>query len=222
MRNTNGPGKWDNPTPGRRWMMRELSDALLDLLSKRFDHSLSDCRILDVGCAHGAMLGWLEEQGAQATNLVGVGLLPNQIEVGRRRHPAFVFLESNAERLPFPDSSFDMVLVFTVFSSILDDSTARNVARTITRVLKRDGVVMWYDIRYPSPNRNVRAMTKTGIRRLFPGFSICLSSLTLILPLGDALGRFADATYLALSKIPFLRSHYLGLLSPPCSPMHRG
>jgi hypothetical protein len=42
---------------------------------------------------------------------------------------------------------------------------ARNVARNISRVLTREGAVIWYDMRYPNPwNPNLVTMTKRRIR----------------------------------------------------------
>lgn len=73
--------------------------------------------------------------------------MPNRIRVAHETFPAFTFLEGNAEQLDFPDGWFDLVSVFTVFSSILDVAMARSVARNIERVLTSRGVVVWYDLR---------------------------------------------------------------------------
>jgi ubiquinone/menaquinone biosynthesis C-methylase UbiE len=159
------------------------------------------------------MLQWLHEQKARPENLVGIDLLKHRIDAARRLYPSFTIFEANAEQLEFPDAWFDLVLVFTVFSSILNDATAMNIAKTISRVLKPDGAVVWYDLRYPNPrNRNVRAISKAQVRRLFPGFSADLKSLTLLPPLADQLGNGARVLYPILASIPAFRSHYLGLL----------
>jgi ubiquinone/menaquinone biosynthesis C-methylase UbiE len=197
-------------------VMRERRTRLEGILRERFDRPLADCRILDVGCGFGALLGWFHELGVPATNLVGIDLLPNRIEKARSNFPDFTFLQANAEELDFPDDSFDLVPVFTVFSSILDRQTANIVAASMCRVLKPDGAVVWYDMRYPNPwNRHVTAMTKRRIRDLFPSFSIELESVTLLPPIARLLGRTADRLYQPLTAIPMLRSHYLGLLRAP-------
>jgi SAM-dependent methyltransferase len=174
---------------------------------------LSECQILDIGCGNGSLLNWFQAEGAEPRNLVGIDLLPAQIEDARNKYPGLFFLEANAERLEFPDASFDVILAFTVFSSILDGSMARNVAQTIARILKRDGVIVWYDIRYPNPwNRNVQAMTKARIRRLFPNFMLDLTSITVLPPLTHRLGNYAKKAYPLLTMIPVFHSNYIGLL----------
>ena len=206
-------GRFHDAGPGRDWMMRERNEALDQVLKGGVHRPLSECRILDLGCGGGRLLDWFHQKGARAENLVGVDLLPKNIEIARRHYPTFTFFEANAESLPFPDTEFDIVAPFVVFSSILDHNTATNVAQTIVRLLKREGVIVWYDLRYPNPkNRNVQAMTKARIHRLFPGFSLDLQSISLLPPLADRLGRWSDIAYPRLVKLPVLRSHYLGLL----------
>ena len=128
--------------PGRQRLLRDRNDTLERILAERFQHPLSRCRVLDVGCGEGGLLGWFHERGARPENLYGVDLLPNRIRAARETFPAFTFLEGNAEQLAFPDNWFDLVLVFTVFSSILDDAMARGVAQNIKRVLASRGAVV--------------------------------------------------------------------------------
>jgi SAM-dependent methyltransferase len=205
----------DRSNPGRQEMLRERDRALTHLLEQRLDLPLSECRVLDIGCGYGGVLGLLHKNGAIADNLFGIDLLPNRVQTARETYPDFTFLEGNAERLDFPDGSFDLVLLFTVFSSILDEVTARNMANEIVRVLKRTGAIGWYDIRYPNPwNSSVRAMTKSRIHRLFPDLDLRLQPLSLMPPLAHRLGRLTGRAYPTLSSIRLLRSHYLGLLRP--------
>jgi SAM-dependent methyltransferase len=71
--------------------------------------NLEGKRVLDVGCGRGGTVSLLAEQfGAFA---VGVDLSPEAVAFCRRthRHPAVTFEVSDAEDLPFPDGSFDVV-----------------------------------------------------------------------------------------------------------------
>lgn len=207
-------GKWRNPNPGREWMRKEGNENFRRFLNEKLEPPLSQCRILDIGCGGGRLLGWFHEQGAQASNLFGVDLLSDRISMARRNYPAFNFYEANAEKLNFPDNHFDIVSAITVFSSILDAQTSANIAQTIMRVLKMNGIIAWYDLRYPSPwNANVRAMTKARIRQLFPDFSLNLIPTTLLPPIAENLGHYTDTIYPILGKVPFLRSHYIGIIS---------
>jgi ubiquinone/menaquinone biosynthesis C-methylase UbiE len=207
-------GKWNRPNPGRDYMISEGSRELHKIFNGERRHSLSEARILDIGCGNGVLLGSFSELGAQAENLFGVDVVHDRIMAARSKFPAFSFEVANAESLDFPDGFFDLISVFTVFSSVLDDSMSNNIAKTITRLLKPDGAILWYDLRYPNPkNPNVRAMTKTRIRRLFPDFSLNLKSTTLLPPIAERLGRHTALLYPLFKKVPVLRSHYMGILS---------
>ncbi len=199
--------------PGDLISIRERDAALKQLLNEQFKDKLPRSRVLDVECGRGALLDLFHQQGVPAEGLFGVDILPDRLAAARERYPGFTFIDGNAENLEFPDQWFDFVIVFTVFSSILDGEMAKNVARSIARVLAADGIVVWYDMRYPNPwNSNVKEMTKSRIRELFPSFELQLQPLSLLPPLARHLGQFTESAYPRLAAIPILRSHYLGLL----------
>ena len=209
-------GRWDVDGPGRQQMAKERSDAIEAFLDTRPGPPLCECRFLDVGCGYGNQLRWFNERGAQPENLFGVDLLPAHIDSARKRYPDFNLSLSNAEHLNFPDDSFDIIVAFTIFSSLIDSRMAENVASEMRRVLKKSGAILWYDMRYPNPrNSSVQAMTRRRINCLFPGMATQLTSISLLPPLADRLGRTAAITYPLVAGIPFLRSHYIGLLTAP-------
>ncbi|SRR6266545_1607964 len=214
-RTLSGTLKRDQSNPGNQWLKHEHRRRLEQILREQFGERLPECRVLDVGCGYGSLLGWFHELGIPAENLFGVDLLANRIEVARKAYPQFTFVQGNAESSDFSDGSFDVLSAFTVFSSILDSVMASTVAQTMMRVLKEDGAVVWYDMRYPNPwNRHLRAMTKRQIGELFPEFRTELESISLLPPIARRLGSSTHWTYPALASIPVLRSHYLGLLRP--------
>ena len=205
---------YDHTHPGHLMLVNER-DARLKQLLATLPQALARCRVLDVGCGFGSLLNLFHEQGAAANNLFGIDLLPHRIEIARQCYPLLSFKEGNGEQIDFPDRWFDIVTVFTVFSSILDHGMAENVARDIGRVLGPGGIIIWYDMRYPNPwNPNVRPMTKARIRELFPSFQLDLESLTVLPPLARRLGSGLNTIYPLLARVPILRSHYLGLLRP--------
>ena len=208
--------KSNQVSPGRQRNLRERNCTIERMLGERQGRPLSECRILDVGCGKGSLLAWFNERGVPSANLFGIDLLPHRIKSAREKFPEFSFIEGSAEQIGFPDASFDIVVAFTMFSSILDGTMAKSVAQSIIRVLKKNGAVVWHDMRYPNPvNPNVRAMTKSRIRELFPSFELELELIYLLPPIANHLGRFTDRTYQILASIPALRSHYCGLLRPP-------
>jgi ubiquinone/menaquinone biosynthesis C-methylase UbiE len=201
--------------PGRLRMIEERTERMASMLDKWLDRPLPDARILDVGCGTGDVLGWFYKRGASPKNLFGIDLVPERIEAARNRYPDFTLLEGSAEQLPFPDQCFDVVLAFTLFSSILDQVMARRIARNIRRVLSGRGIVLWHDLRYPNPwNRNIRGMTRRKIQELFTSFALELSPIYVLPPLARHLGRLTDQLYPLLGSIRLLRSHYCGVLRP--------
>jgi hypothetical protein len=84
------------------------------------------------------------------------------------------------------------------------------------RVLKPDGVVVWYDFLFDNPrNANVRGVNAGEIRRLFAGCRLDLRRITLapplarrIVPLSWSLARF-------LEHLRILNTHYLSVIRKP-------
>jgi SAM-dependent methyltransferase len=115
---------------------------------------------------------------------VGVDLLPDRIEAARNLSPTGMqFNCGTAEHLSFPDGSFNLVLAFTVFTSILDAGMKRQVAQEMLRVLRDDGLIVWFDYFVNNPwNPDVRGVGKREIATLFPGCSLSLGRTNLVPP----------------------------------------
>jgi len=205
--------RWDQSNPGNRAILAERRRFTTRLLGRAGWLPLGERRILEVGSGGGSELAWLQELGAAPNRLCGIDLLPDRVAQAQRTYPEIEFRQGNAERLEFPDSTFDLVLALTVFSSIFDESMARNVAREIARVMKPGGALFWYDVRYDSvSNPNVHAVRRSRVRALFGDLTGQLSSITLAPPLARRLGPLTGLAYPALALIPPLRSHLIGLL----------
>jgi len=72
---------------------------------------LAGRRVLDVGCGRGGGISVIKQYFA-ARSAVGLDLAPAAIKFCRatHRHPDVTFEVGDAERLPFPDDSFDVVI----------------------------------------------------------------------------------------------------------------
>jgi len=204
---------WRQENPGNAAIYRERQKAAYEMLGQAGFLPLQGKKILEVGCGSGKVLADLLEWGANPSDLYGVDLLVGRIEEARVSYPQMHFECVNAENLPYPDEMFDLVLFFTVFSSILDAQMRQNVAREAIRVLKRGGAILWYDFRYNNPaNPHVRGVKQEDIEGLFPGFILTLRTVTLLPPLARRLGKATPFLYPVLRKISFLCTHYIGLL----------
>jgi 2-polyprenyl-3-methyl-5-hydroxy-6-metoxy-1,4-benzoquinol methylase len=208
--------KWSEANPGNRAMARERHRLLTRLLQVHGFFPLAGRRILDVGCGGGGTLASFKSLGAPSANLYGIDLRADRITLAKESFPDIQFQVGNAEHLVFQSGYFDLVLLYTVFSSILDINMARNVSREIRRVLKPGGAVVWYDFIYNNPrNPHVRGLKRPAISALFPEFRLGLHKITLFPPLARRLGPLTSVLYPALAAIPCLRTHYLGLLQKP-------
>ncbi|HEY6995980.1 MAG TPA: class I SAM-dependent methyltransferase [Xanthobacteraceae bacterium] len=99
-------------------------------------------RVADLGCGSGAFTALLARAGYLC---VGLDISPQLVAVGRRKYPEIAFVEGDIERLPFPDGSFDGVLLSGVVHHFPDPSRC---AAEVFRVLRPRGRFLAFD-----PNR---------------------------------------------------------------------
>ncbi|HEY7198899.1 MAG TPA: class I SAM-dependent methyltransferase [Candidatus Dormibacteraeota bacterium] len=205
---------YDGANPGNRAIVEERVRRMRRLLAEAGLADLGGRRVLDVGCGHGHELARMRELGARGGDLLGVDLMPERIERARELHPDIEFRVGDATRLELPSESFDLVLSFTVLSSVLATDAARRIAAEMRRMLRPGGAILWYDLRRDNPrNANVRGLPAPEVRALFPGLRARLERVTLAPPLARRLGPLTGPGYPALAAVPFLRSHLVGVLA---------
>lgn len=206
--------RYSHFNPGHLFMVQERERRVLALLKERGFALLESKRILDVGCGRG---GWLQDfvkWGARAENCVGVDLLRDRIAEARERCPsAMTFCCASAQRLEFPDASFDLVVASTFFSSILDLELKQQVAGEMLRVLRPSGAILWYDFFVNNPgNPDVRGIGKSEIRRLFAGCNATFRRVTLAPPLARRMAPYSWLVCYFLGQLRVLNTHYLALI----------
>lgn len=86
--------------------------------------------ILDVGCGNGALFPHYEALGVRA---VGLDRSPGMIARAHRQFPRVPVVVGTAERLPFPDASFDGVLAIHVLFLVQDIEAALHEAHRVLR-----------------------------------------------------------------------------------------
>ncbi len=196
--------------PGQLFMTQQLEKDLIRLLRRDRVNPLGDKKILEVGCGTGWPLRGFMKYGARPENLHGIDLLPNAIEEAKRISPDVDFRCGNAESLPFEDESFDIVTQFAMFTSILEDRMKRNTAKELLRVLKPQGLILWYDYFVGKPsNRDVKGIGKREIIRLFANCTFDFNKVTLAPPVARAIAPYSFLLCYLLEKIPWLKTHYL-------------
>jgi ubiquinone/menaquinone biosynthesis C-methylase UbiE len=103
-------------------------------------------KVLEVSCGHGGGASYLTRT-QRPSSYTGLDLNTVGIEFCRKRHnlPGLDFVQGNAESLPFPDQSFNVVI--NVEAAINYQNVPRFFAE-VERVLRAGGHFLYADIRY--------------------------------------------------------------------------
>ncbi len=129
-------------------------------------------RILDVGCGTGYLLRLLASRIPRAVELVGVDPAPHMVDVALEAHTGDARIRAllgAAEDLPFPDSSFDLLVSTTSFDHWVDQGAGLlECARVLApggRLVLTDLFTFWL---WPTllVGRRGRARTRARATRL--------------------------------------------------------
>jgi SAM-dependent methyltransferase len=121
-------------------------EAVRDLLDPQ-----PDVRVLDLGCAAGAITHYLSTFGAEP---VGIDFEPLAIERARELFPGLRFEVADATQLPFADASFDKA-VAADFVEHIEDDTFVAMCSELRRVLVPGGLFAIYA---PNPRHLIERM----------------------------------------------------------------
>lgn len=141
-----------------------------------------DERVLDVGCGHGLMLLAVAKQ-LKSGRAIGIDVWSqvDQADNNAESTLANARLENVADRveiqdadarsIPFPDSSFDVVVSSFVIHNLNQAADREQVIQEIARVLKPGGQLAIADIRHTGQyERALRSLGWTSLKRWFPNF----------------------------------------------------
>ena len=123
----------------RRWTQPEITWGLFSVPEQRLQviGDVAACRVLDLACGTGYFAAWLTRGHAEVTAL---DFSPEQLRTAlrcqRQYGPTFPLLRADAQRLPFPTGSFDLVVSEHGAPSWCDP---RRWVPEVARVLVPDG-----------------------------------------------------------------------------------
>ncbi|PVY56445.1 MULTISPECIES: bifunctional 2-polyprenyl-6-hydroxyphenol methylase/3-demethylubiquinol 3-O-methyltransferase UbiG [unclassified Simplicispira] len=191
--------------------VQERQRVILQLLRQKGITDLAQLRLLELGCGTGANLLEFLRMGCAPQHLAGIELLPDRYAQARHMLPAAVRLQQGDALLAdVPHASQEVVLLSTVFSSVLDQGFQQRLAATLWQWLRPGGAVLWYDFTYNNPsNPDVRGVPLRRVQALFPQGRITSWRVTLAPPLARAVVRVHPALYGLFNSMPWLRTHIL-------------
>ena len=168
--------------------------------------------ILDFGCGEGFVMSLFKKWGFNSNFLTGVDISQKRIALGKSKFPEFKFIHIN-NNLPFKENKFSLIIISTVFSSIINSEDRKHWASEIDRVLKFNGLIIFYDMKTNNPfNQKIRKVTKDELSLLFCDYRIKIKSLTVWPHFARLVTSFSKSFYPLLTKIKFLHTHFIAEL----------
>lgn len=121
-------------------------------------------KILDAGCGEGSRLNYF------AGNRVGYGvdISKKAISLAKRNFPKHKFINSDVNKLPFPDNTFDLVYSAYVLEHTIHPE---KFVDEMLRVTSHGGHIVFLAPNYGSPNRCSPCYKGSRLGKLITGFS---------------------------------------------------
>lgn len=158
-------GAWTRPNVVRFYATHRNKKSDLHVSEAYFLSKLlrKGIRVLDVGCAVGGFCALLRELQPDV-QYTGVDISETMISEARRRYPDSRFEVSRADRLPFQNGEFDLVLCTGgTLPMIL---AWRDVLQECWRVTKERAL---FDIRVVAEGEDVEDMARSYVKLAFAG-----------------------------------------------------
>ena len=132
------------------WTDAERASGYVDLFAAASDQVIeplldsvgakSGQNVLDLCCGQGNVAEVLAVRGCKVT---GADFSPAMLKFARRRLPDAVFIEADAQDLPFRDAEFDVVVSNVGVCHVPDQRRALAEARRVLRQGGRFGMTVW-------------------------------------------------------------------------------
>jgi len=156
----------------RHWWFRARRRIVFSLLDRHY--ARSDGRVLDLGCGVGNNLAALKRYG----ETWGADSSPRALEYCRRDFRGRLDEVILPDRVPYPDDTFDLIVMFDVLEHVADDLAA---ARRVFRLLRPGGLLAltvpalrWLWSRHDVEHHHQRRYHRPELRRVLreAGFEV--------------------------------------------------
>lgn len=182
-----------------------------EICENRFT-DLSQVKLIEIGAGSGDNLVFFNKLGLLWNNIYANELLEERgEELANNIDSAAIIQIGDARELKYKNE-FDIVFQSTVFTSVLDPTFKKKLANKMMDMVKKNGIMLWYDFKYDNPNnKDVKGIGRREIEALFEEFSsFKYYNVTLLPPLGRRVGRlygFINTVF------PFLKTHLICVIS---------
>ncbi len=200
--------------PAYQYTIQQRQRDVLAALRQVGIQSLAGLNVLELGCGQGGvLLEWLS-WGAKPCALHGAELLPDRLAAAHQVLPHIPLICADGQFLPYASHAFDLVLQYTVFSSVLDSAIKQKLAQEMCRVVRPGGLILWYDFWLNPTNRQTKGIRSREIRSLFPNCHVSLRRITLAPPVARYLIRLSWFACNVLERLRIFNTHYLAVIQP--------
>jgi SAM-dependent methyltransferase len=200
--------------PANLFIFQQRQRAIVALLRQCDLLPLHNKRILEVGCGSGQIMHEFLGYGAGPNNLFGIDILQQHLQMAKQKLPQLPLLCANGQSIPYKSKSFDIVMQFTAFSSVLDYRIKQRIAAEMQRVLSPTGTILWYDFWLNPTNNQTKGIRMQEIKALFPDRIYVHRRITLAPPFARRLVPISWVLSMLLEKLMVLNTHYLVAIQP--------
>ena len=125
---------------GHEFYLQLKAEHLLAAIRDKFGNEQS-VKVLDVGCGHGLMHPFMQEQNI---DLIGCDPAASVIEQARQQNPDVNYLSNDGAVLPFNDNTFDVAFTVCVMHHVPPDQWP-DFLKEMQRVVRPGGLLMVYE-----------------------------------------------------------------------------
>lgn len=163
--------------------------------------------VLDYGCGAGRSTRFLKRLGFET---VGVDVSPNMLDQARTQDKSGEYRLITSGKLPFEDSSFDIVFSSFVFLEISQLHEIEDILTEMKRVLRKDGIIIfvtasveaptgsWVSLSYAFPENRKPLHSGDTVKLLIRGINVILYDYHWT---EEDYNRVAEAAGLALVRL---------------------
>lgn len=110
-------------------LQKEMADKLVEMVMVK-----KPVLSLDIGCGTGYLTNQIAQK-LKPKKIIGCDIAPNMVKFAKQNYPNIDFIEADAENLPFPGQSFDLIISNASFQWM----DINKVLIEAYRVLKNNG-----------------------------------------------------------------------------------